>query len=138
MFIICFDFGLKNIGIAIGQTVTKTANPILCINVKNNNSHWYNIKKLFNLWLIKKVVVGRPCVNHIEDKYLIFHIKKFVSVLKMKFHVQVFYSDESFTSCFARSCIKENYLLYNSFYSHYDIHTISAVLILERWLNLNY
>lgn len=34
MFIISFDFGMKNIGVAIGQFYTKTANPLICLNAK--------------------------------------------------------------------------------------------------------
>ncbi len=139
MFIISFDFGIKNIGIAIGQTITKTANPIVCIHVKNNNLNWYSIEELINVWLIKKAVVGKPCFNHNNDRFLSSSIKDFVCILKIKYNLKVFFSDESFTSCSARSYIKENSMFYNSIYSKKcNVHSISAVLILERWLNLNY
>lgn len=35
MFIMSFDFGINYIGIAVGQSYTKTANPIKCIQAKN-------------------------------------------------------------------------------------------------------
>ncbi len=140
MFIISFDFGMRYIGIAIGQFYTKTATPIICLNAKNGIPvNWMDIKKILDIWLIKKAVIGYPYnyLNKNKYKFIIFHIKKFAKKLFNKFKLEIFFSDERFTSFSARNFISDNYKLYNSFYSNYNIHTISAVIILERWLKLN-
>ncbi len=141
MFIISFDFGMKNIGVAIGQFYTKTANPIISIPAKNGIPvNWMDIKKILDIWMIKKAVVGYP-YNYIKKnkcKLIKIYIKKFALNLINKFNLKIFFIDECFTSYEARNFIYYNYDIYNSFYSNCDIHTISAVYILERWLKLNY
>lgn len=140
MFIISFDFGMKNIGIAIGQFYTKTANPLISINAKHGIPiNWMDIKKILDIWLIKIAVIGYP-YNYIKDnncKLIKIYIKKFANNLINKFNLQIFFSDERFTSCAARNFINNNFKFHNLFYSNCNIHTISAVLILERWLKLN-
>ncbi len=140
MFIISFDFGMKNIGIAIGQKYTKTANPLICISAKNGIPvNWVDIKKIINIWLIKKVVIGYPYdLKNDNSKFISEYIRKFAFCLINKFSLKIFFSDERFTTCAARNFIKNNLSFYKSFYSNCNIHTISAVFILERWLKFNF
>lgn len=60
------------------------------------------------------------------------NIKFFSNKLINKFDLKVFFSDETFTSCYARNYINNNFNFCHIFYNNYNIHTISAVLILER------
>ncbi len=140
MFIISFDFGMKNIGIAVGQFYTKTANPLISINAKQGTPiNWMEIKKILDIWLVKIAVIGYPYyyIKNSNCKLIKLYIRKFANNLINKFNLQIFFSDERFTSCDARNFISNNFKLYNLFYSNYNIHTISAVIILERWLKLN-
>ncbi len=142
MFILCFDFGMKNIGVAIGQYFTKTANPLISLKAnKGIPINWGLIKKIINTWLIKKVVIGYPEFNYyknINNKLLINNIYKFGFILKKKFKLKIYFSDENYTSYEARNFIKNNSNFYNLFYSEHSIHEISAVYILETWLRMNY
>ncbi len=138
----CFDFGMKNIGIAIGQFITKTANPINSLEAKKGMPiNWNLVKKIIDIWSIKKVVIGYPKIsnynNFKNNKLFIDNIKKFACILKKKFKLKIFFSEENYTSYAARNFINHNYSLYNIFYSNYNIHSISAVYILEMWLKLN-
>ncbi len=139
MFIIAFDFGMKNIGVAIGQHYTKTASPIISLNAKKGVPvNWMDIKKIIDIWLVKKAVIGYP--YNLKDngrKLIINYIEKFAFYLINKFGLKIFFSDERFTSCAARNFMNNNLEFYNTFYSNYNIHTISAVFILERWLKFN-
>ena len=38
--VIGFDFGLKRIGVAIGQTITQTASPETIVNSKDGKPDW--------------------------------------------------------------------------------------------------
>ncbi len=139
MFIISFDFGMKYIGVAVGQRCTKTASPIICLNAKKGIPvNWMEIKKIIDIWLIQQAVIGYP--YNIKDnkcKLIINYINNFANYLINKFGLKIFFSDERFTSYAARNFINKNFEFYNSFYSNYNIHTISAVFILERWFELN-
>ncbi len=136
MFIISFDFGMKNIGVAIGQLFTKTANPIGSLNAKNGIPvNWLYIKKLIDIWLLKKAVVGYPIMGS-SNKKIFYYINKFAESLKNKFGLKVYFFDEMYSSYESNIFIKKK-TIYNSFYSKHNIHSISAVVILERWLEYN-
>ncbi len=140
MFIICFDCGMKNIGVAIGQFYTKTANPLISLNAKKGIPiNWLDIKKIIDVWSIKKVVIGYPVYTNknLDNKLFLYSIKKFAYILNTKFNLKIFFIDECYTSYEARNFINKNYNFYNTFYSNYNIHAIAAVYILERWLILN-
>ncbi len=139
MFIISFDFGMRYIGVAIGQKYTKTANPIGCLNAKNGIPvNWIEVKKIIDIWLVKKAVIGYPYnIKNSKYKLIINYINNFANCLVSRFGLKIFFSDERFTSCAARDLIYKNFEFYNSFYSNKNIHTISAVFILERWLKLS-
>ncbi len=138
MFIICFDFGMKNIGVAIGQFYTKTANPMLSLNAKNGiPTNWFKIKDIIDTWLIKKVVIGYPKDDINNNNIFISYIVNFANILISKFNLKVYFFDESYTSYAARNLINNNFDFYNSFYSSYNVHSISAVYILEMWLKYN-
>ncbi len=98
------------------------------------------IKKILDIWLIKKVVIGYPYYYLKKNNYKLItvYIKNFANFLKKKFNLEIFFFDEGFSTYDARIFINNNFKLYNSFYTNCNIHTISAVIILERWLKLNY
>ncbi len=137
MFILSFDFGMKKIGIAIGQKLTKTANPLICLNAKKGIPvNWNDIKKIINIWLINKVVIGYPFfVKKKKYCFLCKNIIKFSIELKNKFNIKIFFYDERFTSFISRLNLKEKYKIYFSLYPKINIHSLSAVFILESWLN---
>lgn len=135
MFIICFDFGMKNIGVAIGQYYTKTANPLICLCAKKGIPvDFIKIKNIINTWSIKKAVIGYPYfyIENNKCKFITIYIRKFANFLINNFNLKIFFSDERFSTCVARNYINNNFKLYNIFYNDYNIHSISAVIILER------
>ncbi len=140
MFIIAFDFGMKHIGVAVGQYYTKTASPLVCLSAKKGIPiNWMEIKKIIDIWLVKKAVIGYPySLDKNDRKLIINYIENFANYLIHKFGLKIFFSDERFTSCAARNFMNDNSDIYNSFYSNCNIHTISAVFILERWLKFNF
>ena len=61
MQILAFDFGTKFIGIAVGQTITKTSSPLMILDVaKEGKEMWNTIKDLINEWKPDKLLIGNP------------------------------------------------------------------------------
>ncbi len=58
--LLCFDFGTKRIGAAVGQTLTDTATPLEIIPVRNNRPDWDRIGALIAEWQPQALVVGNP------------------------------------------------------------------------------
>ena len=55
-----FDFGMKNIGIAVGQELTRTANPLTAIKARDGIPDWELIARLLQEWQPALLVVGLP------------------------------------------------------------------------------
>ena len=54
-----FDFGEQRIGVASGQTITGSANPITTLKSTNNKPDWAAIEQLINQWQPDALIVGR-------------------------------------------------------------------------------
>ena len=59
MQILAFDFGTHHIGVAVGQTVTKTSSPLVVLNVAREGKEiWNTISKLIDEWKPDQLLVG--------------------------------------------------------------------------------
>jgi len=85
MNILSFDFGTKNIGVAVGQHLTATAYPLNSISVKQGNSHWYLIKKLIIEWQPDTIIVGLPLNIDGSQQIITKKAKKFAELIKKNF-----------------------------------------------------
>ena len=60
MQIVSFDYGLKKIGVAVGQTKTRTSSPLDIIFNKNNKINWNSIQSIVSEWRPELILVGKP------------------------------------------------------------------------------
>ena len=61
MQILAFDFGTKHIGVAVGQTITRTSSPLIVLNVAREGKEiWNTISKLIDEWKPDQLLVGKP------------------------------------------------------------------------------
>ena len=58
--ILAFDYGEKRIGVAVGQIITASANPIQALAAKSGEPDWQLVQKLIDEWQPTLVVVGSP------------------------------------------------------------------------------
>ncbi len=58
--VIGFDFGLKRIGVAAGNTRTGTSQGLVCVRAKGGTPHWPEVERLIEEWLPSTLVVGLP------------------------------------------------------------------------------
>lgn len=100
MKIMAFDFGLKRIGVAIGDTEIKIPHPLTTISGKNKKDKLEQIIKLVNYWQPVHFVVGLPSFS--EDKVeLLGAIKNFSCDLIKTFNYKVDFVNEDDTSIMA-------------------------------------
>ncbi len=100
--LIGFDFGMKRIGVAIGQTVTKTARALDTIHAKAGEPNWQAITKLINKWLPDALVVGIPLNMDGTDQPISHQARQFAHALRERFHLPVHEIDERLTTKDAR------------------------------------
>ena len=58
--LLAFDYGDKHIGVAVGQTLTGTANPLESIRVTGARPDWAAISRIVETWQPDALVVGLP------------------------------------------------------------------------------
>lgn len=122
-----FDFGLRRIGVAVGQTITQTASPEAIVNSKDGKPDWEHISKLFASWKPTAIVVGLPMHLDGTEQPLTQPARKFGQRLSGRYHCPVFYIEEQLSSIEAEGR--------NLKQTHIDDH--AAQIILENWLEAN-
>ncbi|WAI18914.1 MAG: Holliday junction resolvase RuvX [Buchnera aphidicola (Brevicoryne brassicae)] len=135
MIVIAFDFGIKNIGIAVGENITKKGRPLRVLNAHNGIPNWNTVKNLLKYWKPKFLIVGLPLNINGTKQNITKKTEKFARLLKNKFNILVKMHDERLTTVEARSVIFQK----GGFkqLKKINIHSLSAVIILESWLDQN-
>ncbi len=124
-----FDFGLKYIGIAIGQTISKTSNPVNILDV-SAGIDWQRITSLIDEWSPRGLVVGVPLTANGKTTDLLEAIERFSQQLSNRYHLPVYHIDEHLSSHAAKD------LLNQSPPRKIDrLDDAAAAVILQTWLN---
>lgn len=121
-----FDFGLKRIGVAVGQTISRTATPEAIVCSRDGQPDWEHISRLFAAWKPSAIVVGLPMRLNGEPQALTQPARKFGQRLSGRYQTPVFYIEEQLSSIEAEQRKKQ-------FDQPIDDH--AAQIILENWLN---
>ena len=96
--LLAFDFGEKRIGVAVGNTITKTAEPLTIIQQKNQDERWKAIEQLIQEWQPQILIVGLPKHPDGAEHDMTHKAKRFGNQLYGRFQKQVVWVDERFTS----------------------------------------
>lgn len=124
-----FDFGTKFIGIAVGQTITKTARPLITLHAKLGIPQGKQLASIINEWQPQGLVVGLALQPDGCDSATSLLARKFAQMLQHQFALPIYFIEERLTSVEAEQRLKETPN------SRYDIDSMAASIILESWLN---
>ena len=96
--ILAFDFGEKRIGVAVGNTITKTAEALKIIQEKNQDEKFKAIEALIQEWQPQLLVVGLPTHPDGAEHEMTQKAKRFGNQLHGRFQKEVIWVDERYTS----------------------------------------
>ena len=96
--ILAFDFGVKRIGVAVGDRAVGIAHPVAQITVADNRRRLEAIAKLVEEWRPIQFVVGIPSPDAAGDREIAGPVRRFAQRLKSRFGVPVDLVDEHLTS----------------------------------------
>jgi len=96
--ILAFDFGEKRIGVAVGNTITKTAEALKIIQEKNQDEKFKAIEALIQEWQPQLLVVGLPTHPDGAEHEMTLKAKRFGNQLYGRFQKEVVWVDERYTS----------------------------------------
>ena len=108
MQIVAFDFGIKKIGVAVGQTETNTSSPLHVIQNKDNKINWNEISIVLDEWKPDLILIGKPLNMDGTDSEIMKKVDKFFQKLKSTYEAEYQYVDERLTTFEAREILKEN------------------------------
>lgn len=96
--ILAFDFGLKRIGVAVGNTFLKQAQPLTVIQAESNQAKFDAIARLLAEWEVTHCIVGFPTHPDGAEHAMSARCKKFANQLNGRFGVATTLVDERYTS----------------------------------------
>jgi len=96
--VLCFDFGEQRIGIAVGEHMLASANPLTTICSESNDVRFEVIGKLIDEWQPKLLVVGLPLNVDGSAHSMTQLCKKFARRLNGRFNLPVMLVDERYSS----------------------------------------
>lgn len=133
--VMAFDFGLKRIGVAVGQTVTGSASPLGVVTPRGGEPDWAALGRLISEWRPSALVVGLPYNMDMSEQEMTGHARRFAEGLAERFPLPVHTVDERLSSREAEAQLKERRQQGRKRVSREDIDGAAACVILESWFN---
>ncbi|MBN8445583.1 MAG: Holliday junction resolvase RuvX [Rheinheimera sp.] len=101
--ILAFDYGLKSIGVAVGQQLTGSASTLKALKAQDGTPDWQQIENLLKEWQPAFVVVGLPLNMDGTEQPFTARVHKFVNRLHGRFGIKVLTHDERLTTVESRA-----------------------------------
>jgi len=103
--LIGFDFGLRRIGVAVGQAITATATPLETVRANEGKPDWATISRLISDWHVDALVVGLPLNMDGSEQDMTRAARRFANQLKGRYHLPVYLADERLSSVAAEEIL---------------------------------
>ena len=132
--ILAVDFGLRRIGIAVGQSITGSASPLGVVRNGEEGPDFDSLGKLIDEWQPSLIVVGMP--RHVDEtpSDMTAHVESFIEELR-RYDLPIETIDERNTSTEARAVLKNARATGSRGRIRKEmIDSAAAVFIAERYL----
>ena len=96
--VMAFDFGVRRIGVAVGNTLTCLGQPIKTIAESSSDAVFRVIEGLVKEWQPNRLVVGLPCHPDGTQHEMSARARRFGNQMHGRFHLPVEWVDERYTS----------------------------------------
>jgi putative Holliday junction resolvase len=93
-----FDFGIKRIGIAVGNTLTGQAQPLAVVKAIDNAARFKQIGELIEQWRPARLVVGEPLHPDGAEHEMTLRCRRFANQLHGRYNLPVHLVDERYSS----------------------------------------
>lgn len=129
--IVAFDYGIKNIGVAYGQSITGSAKELKPLKARDGVPDWAQMEALLKEWRPQELLVGWPLNMDDSETDLCPRVRKFANRLHGRFGLKVHLYDERLTTRMAKEEAAERG--HKGHYASAPIDSIAARLLLESW-----
>lgn len=129
--ILCFDYGTKSIGVAVGSELTGSATLLTALKAKDGIPDWQHIERLIQEWQPQLLLVGLPLNMDGSEQEFTARTRKFANRLHGRFGLPIAYHDERLSTADARSRLFAEGGYRNL--SKDKVDSLSAQIIFEGW-----
>lgn len=127
-----FDYGSKQIGVAVGQVITQSARELCVLKAQNGVPDWQKVEALIKEWQPDAIVVGLPLNMDGSKSEMSERAEKFARRLHGRFNLPVFTHDERLTTFEAKGeRLRQGQ---HGGYRDNPVDAIAAALLLQGWL----
>jgi putative Holliday junction resolvase len=130
--VLAFDYGLRQIGVAVGNCLTASTQPLAIIRAREGIPHWPDVEKLVREWQPDLIVVGDPLNMDGSDGELCERARKFGRRIHGRLGLVVDMTDERLSSFEAKD--RQQELGHRGDYKSKPIDSYAAELILQTWM----
>ena len=135
--VLAFDFGLKRIGVAVGNVITSTAQPLRTLTARAGRPDWAELTACFEEWHPGVVLVGVPYNMDGSSGEITGPALAFAEQVRERFAVAVETVDERLSSREAEATLRQRRSLgtLKRRIRHEDVDSEAACVLLRQWLN---
>lgn len=142
--VMAFDFGLKRIGVAVGDLELGIAHPVTTLNVETNVERLAAVEKLVTEWQPTQFVIGEAQYEDASNSephpmahpggHPVAHLaKKFGNRLTEQYHLPIIYVNEFLSSTEAASQLKAQGITGRAQKTQLD--AVAAQIILQAYFD---
>jgi len=132
--ILAFDFGLRQIGVAVGNMQLQSTQPLAIVKAKNGKPDWQALEKIMQDWQPDLLVVGDPMNMDGSASEMGARAQKFARRLQGRWGTPIEMADERLSSFEAKELMREQGHRGN--YKDEPIDSYAAELILQSWFRV--
>ena len=96
--IIAIDFGLRNIGVAVGNTLSLTSRPLTILQARDGVPDWDALSSIFSEWRPDRILVGNPLNMDGSESDMGRQAARFARRIEGRFGLTVTLVDERLSS----------------------------------------
>jgi putative Holliday junction resolvase len=135
--VLAFDFGLRRIGVASGDTVSRNTSALQTIPAGPKGPRWELIDSLMRDWQPGIAVVGLPYNVDDSESSMTGAARAFAAELARRYQIEVVMVDERYSSLEAEARLQtaRESGLRRRRVAKSDVDAAAACVILERWFS---
>jgi putative Holliday junction resolvase len=133
--VLAFDFGRRRIGVACGDTLSRTARPLVGVANATTGPRWDIVDSLMREWQPALIVVGLPYNVDGSESGMSAAARGFANEIERRYALPVRLIDERYSSLEASTRLRSEREsgLRKHRVAKADVDAAAACVILERW-----
>ncbi len=129
--IMAFDFGTQKMGMAVGQSMIESANPLALFPMKDGIPNWDELLKIIRQYQPNLFLVGLPLNMDDTESELSARSRKFARRLRHQTNIETLMVDERLTTREARGELEQYQAQRRK--KKLAADSIAAALFIESW-----